>query len=101
MPVKRLVRGHDHVPDRWQEYPEYADNGVPVLTINALGRRSMANPRGEMGGNTRCQRCAPRQDRLPEVVLLPLEAAEVDRAFARLPPSESPTNAQRSVEGGQ
>ena len=44
LPVKRLVRGHDHVPDRWQEYPEYAENGVPVLTINAMGRALDGDP---------------------------------------------------------
>ena len=38
LPVKRLVRGHDHVPDRWQEYRAYADAGFPVLTVNAMGR---------------------------------------------------------------
>ncbi len=84
IPVRRLVRGHDHVSDRWQEYPVYADNGVPVLTLNAMGRLLEDEP--------------PRRDgarhplpvvghylpgRLPEVVMLPLDPAEVSRAFRR------------------
>ena len=84
VPVKRLVRGHDHVPDRWQEYPEYADNFVPVLTLNAMGRALDGDsPRrdGRRHPLPVIGRYVP--DHLPEVVALPLDPAEVDRAFGR------------------
>ncbi len=86
IPVRRLVRGHDHVPDRWQEYPEYADNFVPVLTINAMGRALDGEaPRrdGRPHPFPAIARCVPNN--LPNVVLLPLDPAEVDRAFTRVP----------------
>lgn len=84
LPVRRLVRGHDHVPDRWQEYPEYADNGVPVLTLNATGRALDGDPPRRDG----LRHPLPvvgryREGHLPDVVLLPLDPAEVDHAFPR------------------
>ncbi|MGZ8412116.1 MAG: metallophosphoesterase [Gemmatirosa sp.] len=36
-PVTHMVRGHDHVEERWEAYPAYAEH--PVLTIVALSRR--------------------------------------------------------------
>ncbi|MCI0701389.1 MAG: serine/threonine protein phosphatase [Planctomycetia bacterium] len=81
--VRRLVRGHDHVPDRWQEYPDFADNGVPVLTLNAMGRVM----EGEFKRDGRphplpvVARCVANH--LPEVIQLPLDPAEVDRAFPK------------------
>jgi hypothetical protein len=36
-PITHMVRGHDHLDDRWAAYPAYAAH--PVLTINALARR--------------------------------------------------------------
>lgn len=87
VPLRRFVRGHDHVPNRWQEYPEYANNGVPVLTLNAMGRAldgdaprtdGVRHPYPVVG------RC--REGHLPDVVRLPLDPAEVDRAF---PPREA------------
>ena len=36
-PVKRLVRGHDHVEERYATYPAYEAH--PVLTTVALSRR--------------------------------------------------------------
>ncbi|HZF67480.1 MAG TPA: metallophosphoesterase [Gemmatirosa sp.] len=36
-PVTHMVRGHDHVDDRWAVYPAYAAH--PVLTTVALSRR--------------------------------------------------------------
>jgi hypothetical protein len=102
LPVQRLIRGHDHVTDRWQEYPEYADNGVPVLTINAMGRLLDSEP-ARRDGRTHpfpvVARFVPNQ--LPDVVLLPLESAEVERAFLR-PPAPAltvETQADRPAEG--
>jgi hypothetical protein len=84
LPVKRLVRGHDHVTDRWMEYPEYADNGVAVLTLNAMGRLLDGEPArrdGRAHPFPVVGRYVPNH--LPEVVTLPLDPAEVDRAFQR------------------
>jgi hypothetical protein len=89
VPVKRLVRGHDHVPDRWQEYPDYAGNGVPVLTLNAMGRTLDGDPLRRDGRKHPLPvvaRYVP--DHLPDVVVLPIDAAEVDRAF-RAPPGSA------------
>jgi hypothetical protein len=36
-PVQRMVRGHDHVEERFAVYPAWTAN--PVLTINTLGHR--------------------------------------------------------------
>ncbi|HEV2146411.1 MAG TPA: metallophosphoesterase [Longimicrobiaceae bacterium] len=36
-PVERMVRGHDHVEERFAVFPTYAAN--PVLTINAMSHR--------------------------------------------------------------
>jgi hypothetical protein len=36
-PVTHMVRGHDHVDDRWAVYPAYAAH--PLLTTNAMSRR--------------------------------------------------------------
>jgi hypothetical protein len=87
VPVKRLVRGHDHVTDRWMEYPEYADNGVPVLTLNAMGRLLDGEP-ARRDGRTHPLPVVGRYvvGRLPEVHVLPLDPAEVDRAFLRTRP---------------
>jgi hypothetical protein len=84
LPVRRLVRGHDHVTDRWQEYPEYADNGVPVLTVNAMGRLLDGEP-ARRDGRTHPPPVVARfvPGHLPEVVVLPLDPAEVARAFRR------------------
>lgn len=38
-PVTHMVRGHDHVDDRYEIYPAYAN--TPVLTTVALSRRLM------------------------------------------------------------
>lgn len=89
LPVRRLVRGHDHVPDRWQEYPEYAANGVPVLTLNAMGRALDGDPPRRDGTRHPLPvvgRYVP--DQLPEVVVLPLDPTEVERALGRADPEE-------------
>jgi hypothetical protein len=43
-PVTHLVRGHDHLDDRWAIYPAYEAN--PVLTTNALSRQLAREPFG-------------------------------------------------------
>ncbi len=99
VPVKRLVRGHDHVTDRWMEYPEYADNGVPVLTLNAMGRLLDGEPPrrdGLVHPLPVVGRYAPGH--LPEVVVLPLDPAEVDRAFSRGRPRPADPAPERTAE---
>jgi hypothetical protein len=75
VPVRRLVRGHDHVPERWRLHPEYAE--APVLTLNAMCRRMDA----EQGAHPFPVIARHVPGGLPELVLLPLAAGEVDRAF--------------------
>jgi hypothetical protein len=36
-PVTHMIRGHDHVEERYESYPAYS--GTPVLTTNAMCRR--------------------------------------------------------------
>ena len=43
-PVTHMVRGHDHVDERYEIYPAYADH--PVLTTVALSRRLEREPFG-------------------------------------------------------
>ncbi len=82
LPVRRLVRGHDHVPDRWQEYPEYAANGVPVLTLNAMGRTLEGDPPRRDGKKHPLPVVGRyREDQLPEVVVVPLDPTEVERSL--------------------
>ena len=80
-PVRRLVRGHDHVAERWQFFPEYAAH--PVLTINAMGRRMEGEPPPDHRPHPYPVVARHVPGRLPEVVELPLEAGEVNRAFGR------------------
>jgi hypothetical protein len=65
-PVTHLVRGHDHVEDRWAVYPAYALH--PVLTTVALSRRL---PRESFGSRTRVPTLARTIERsLPQVYRL-------------------------------
>ena len=75
--VRRLVRGHDHLPERCGLPPRYADH--PVLTINTIGRR-LAD---EFNPEAFPKACVARYwpDRLPTVYRLPIDPAEVTRAF--------------------
>ena len=84
VPVRRLVRGHDHVPDRWQEYPAYADTYVPVLTLNAMGR-ALEGDAPQRDGRPHPYPVLARYvpNHLPEVIHLPLDPGEVDRAFGQ------------------
>lgn len=43
-PVTHMVRGHDHVDERWAIFPAYADH--PVLTTVALSRQLAREPFG-------------------------------------------------------
>ncbi|HEV2131397.1 MAG TPA: metallophosphoesterase family protein [Longimicrobiaceae bacterium] len=69
-PVERMVRGHDHVEERFALFPAYVRN--PVLTINTLSHRL---PREVFGP----------YERVPTIArLIPGELPEVHRL--RIPP---------------
>jgi hypothetical protein len=87
LPVKRFVRGHDHVPARWQAYPDYAEH--PVLTINAMGRRMDGEPDPAEGQHAFHVMARYTPNQLPVVVQLPLHPDEVNRAFGRDVPKEN------------
>ena len=76
IPVGRMVRGHDHVPDRYRVSEEW---GHPVVTINALSR-----PLEGEYGVARYPRPVVAQHvpgGLPRLHLLSLPHADVDRAY--------------------
>jgi hypothetical protein len=80
-PIKRFIRGHDHVPQRWQTYPDYIEN--PVLTINAMGRRMEGEPDLLEGPHPLPVVVRYSTNELPVVVQLPLDPKQVDRAFGK------------------
>jgi hypothetical protein len=84
VPVRRLVRGHDHVAARYQYYPEY--RAYPVLTLNTMGRPLDGETATLDDPPLACvARHVPGQ--LPQVWRLPIDCAEVRAAFA---PSDPP-----------
>ncbi|WP_439628425.1 metallophosphoesterase [Gemmata sp.] len=88
VPVCRLIRGHDHVAERWQLPEEYRE--FPVVTINAMGWRMD----GELAPAD-CPHPYPVVARhvpgdLPRIVRLRLDPAEVDRSRGREPEPREP-----------
>lgn len=79
VPIKRMIRGHDHVAKRYDLPARYA--AYPVLTINTLGRR-LAD---EYNPDSIPRACVARHrlDQLPTVYRLPIDSAEVSRAFIK------------------
>lgn len=76
-PVTHMVRGHDHVEERYATYPAYRTH--PILTIIALSRRL---PREQYGSYTRAPtvaRLVPHS--LPEVHQLHIPAELVEALF--------------------
>lgn len=85
-PVSRLVRGHDHVEERYAIYPAYESH--PVLTTVALSRRL---PRERYGSYERAPslaRCV--EGALPRVYRLFPPKELVEAVFPPAPPSEEP-----------
>jgi hypothetical protein len=80
-PIKRFIRGHDHVPKRWQTYPDYAEN--PVLTINAMSRRMDGEPDPVEGPHPFPIVVRYAANQLPAVVQLQLDPKQVDTAFGK------------------
>ena len=81
VPVVRLVRGHDHVAARWLLPAEYGE--FPVLTINAMGRRLEGEPDPPDGPHPYPVMARHVVGALPRLVRLPLDLAEVERAFGK------------------
>ena len=73
--VRRMVRGHDHVPQRYEWFPEWK---TPVLTINGMCRNI-----GEFGVDRFPLACVARYqpDDLPAVHQLPLDHEQITRAY--------------------
>ena len=88
VPVRRLVRGHDHVLRRWQLPLEYLDH--PVLTINAMGWRLDGEGEPADGPHPLPVVARHRPGELPRVVRVPLDPVEVDRALGRIPSEPEP-----------
>lgn len=92
VPVRRLVRGHDHVAGRWHLPAEYADH--PVLTINAMGWRLDGEPDPADGPHPFPVIARHVPDELPLIVKVPLDPLEVERSLGRepMPPSTAPVD---------
>ncbi len=75
IPVRRLIRGHDHIRDRYQAFTDWPN---PVLTINAMGRNI-----GEWGVPPFPSPCVARHrlNQLPEVYQLQFDESEFQRAY--------------------
>jgi hypothetical protein len=84
LPVKRMVRGHDHIENRYAVYDRYQIN--PILTINAMSRKL---PR-ESGPFERIP-CIARHvlGKLPEVHRLLIPPEMVRKVYARFLEKES------------
>lgn len=85
-PVARMVRGHDHIEERFAVPPAYARN--PVLTINTLSHRL---PREIFGGYERVPVIARHvPGELPEVHRLHIPSELIDQIY----PEPTETNAE-------
>lgn len=81
IPVMRLIRGHDHVPERWRLPSEYAEH--PVLTINAMGWRMDGEPEPADGPHPFPVVARHVPGELPIITRLRIPPAEVGRAFRK------------------
>jgi hypothetical protein len=87
-PVTHMVRGHDHVDDRFAVYPAYSQ--FPLLTTVALSRRL---PRESFGPRARVPTMGRYVERsLPQVHRLHIPAEIVEAVFPETPSEDkSPT----------
>jgi hypothetical protein len=77
IPAKRLVRGHDHLPQRYATYPKY--QATPVLTLNSMCRRLEHEPFAPLVAPVCVAEYLPGQ--LPRVHPLRLAEEQVRQAF--------------------
>jgi hypothetical protein len=89
-PVTHLVRGHDHVQERYAIFPAYQAH--PVLTTVALSRRLHREP---FGPYERAPTLAlVVEGGLPQVYQLNIPAALINEVFPQPPASETPAAAE-------
>ena len=85
-PVTHMVRGHDHVQERYAVFPAYQAH--PVLTTVALSRRL---PREPFGPYERAPTLAlVVEGSLPQVYQLNIPAELIHEVFPQPPASETP-----------
>jgi hypothetical protein len=79
IPTLRMLRGHEHPPERYATYPKYRKN--PILTINTMCRRldDELSLRVEQFPLACVARYVP--GRLPEVHRLPIAHGEIRAAY--------------------
>ena len=88
-PVTHMVRGHDHVDERYEIYPAYAEH--PVLTTVALSRRLDRESFGAFERVPTIARWVPGA--LPQVHRLHVPASMVREIYAEgSAPAERPAN---------
>jgi hypothetical protein len=93
-PVTHMVRGHDHVDDRYAIYPSYRD--YPVLTTVALSRRL---PRESFGPRARVPTLARYvPGALPQVHRLHIPATIVEACFPEHDAVHEPVAARDKAE---
>ncbi|HEX2547568.1 MAG TPA: metallophosphoesterase [Ramlibacter sp.] len=91
-PVTHMLRGHDHVEERFAVFPAYREH--PILTIIALSRRL---PREQFGSYARAPTVARLlPGSLPEVHQLLIPAEIVEAVFPPPQVVEEPSDAQVS-----
>lgn len=95
LPVTRMVRGHDHLENRFETYDRYIKN--PVLTINSLSRRL---PR-ESGVFERTP-CIARHvlGKLPEVHRLEISPETVRKIYSQFMEAEQQTQKSNPIQEG-
>ena len=92
-PVTHMVRGHDHVEDRYIIYPAYKAH--PVLTTVALARRL---PRESFGPHERVPTLARYMPRsLPKLYRLHIPADLVNEVFPQPPVELEPEAAPQAT----
>lgn len=110
--IRRLVTGHQHCAAGYDDHPEWAEHGAEALTLTGFGFADDHDRPESYGPGYRRElvvgRCRP--DRIPEVVKIPVDEAEL-AAFHRveiatLPrfaavrqPAAGPSSEDRAVVG--
>ena len=93
-PVTHMVRGHDHVQERYAIFPAYQAH--PVLATVALSRRL---PREAFGSYERAPTMAlVVEGRLPQVYQLNIPAELINEVFPQPPASEARPRRRRRPE---
>jgi len=85
-PVTHMVRGHDHVPERYAFYPAYQAH--PILTTVALSRQLHREPFGPYERAPTLARLV--EGALAQVYQLNIPAALIEEVFPRPSTSEEP-----------